>query len=99
MHHKTTSFNSIPWTASLTVSLTLSFLMATTAQAAIQRPLDELKVIEVPISKQDLTRITVKEDRILNVFGVTGEYVLEADEDQGQIFIRPTGLNNNKPIH
>lgn len=99
MHHNVTSFNSIPWTASLAVSLTLSFLMTTTAQAATQRPLDELKVIEVPISKQDLTRITVKEDRILNVFGVTGEYVLEADEDQGQIFIRPAGLNNNKPIH
>ena len=91
MHHKRTSFNNTPWTASLAVSLTLSFLMATTAQAAIQRPLDELKIIEVPISQQDLTRITVKEDRILNVFGVTGEYVLEADEDQGQIFIRPTG--------
>jgi hypothetical protein len=99
MHHKNTSFNNTPWTASLAVSLTLSFLMATTAQAAIQRPLDELKIIEVPISQQDLTRITVKEDRILNVFGVTGEYVLEADEDQGQIFIRPNGLNNNKPIH
>lgn len=99
MHHNVTSFSSIPWTASLAVSFTLSFLIATTAQAAIQRPLDELKVIEVPISKQDLTRITVKEDRILNVFGVTGEYVLEADEDQGQIFIRPAGLNSNKPIH
>jgi hypothetical protein len=99
MHHNNTSFNNTPWTASLAVSLTLSFLMATTAEAAIQRPLDELKVIEVPISQQDLTRITVKEDRILNVFGVTGEYVLEADEDQGQIFIRPNGLNNNKPIH
>jgi len=99
MHHNVTSFNNIPLTASLAVSLTLSFLMATTAEAAIQRPLDELQIIEVPISKQDLTRITVKEDRILNVFGVTGEYVLEADEDQGQIFIRPVGLNNNKPIH
>lgn len=103
MHHKITSFNNTPWTASLavsvTLSLTLSFLIATTAQAAIQHPLDELKAIEVPISKQDLTRITVKEDRILNVFGVTGEYVLEADEDQGQIFIRPAGLNNNKSIH
>lgn len=99
MHHKNTSFNNTPWTASLAVSLPLGFLMATTAHAAIQRPLDELKVIEIPISQQDLTRITVKEDRILNVFGVTGEYVLEADEDQGQIFIRPTGLHSNKPIH
>jgi hypothetical protein len=95
MHHKNISFNNTPWIKSVALSL----LMATTAQAAIQRPLDELKVIEVPISKQDLTRITVKEDRILNIFGVTGEYVLEADEDQGQIFIRPNGLNNNKPIH
>ncbi len=78
---------------------TLVFLfLGTAVQAAIQHPLDGLKVIEVPISRQGLTRIAVKEDRILNVFGVAGEYVMEADEDQGQVFIRPVGPGAFKPI-
>jgi type-F conjugative transfer system secretin TraK len=65
------------------------FLISTSAHAAISRNLDEMKVLEVPISREGLTRIKVQEDRILHVFGNAGEYVLETDEDQGQIFIRP----------
>lgn len=64
-------------------------LLGTAAQAALIYPLSDLKVIEVPISQAGLTRITVKGDRISNVFGVAGEYVMEPDEDQGQVFIRP----------
>lgn len=60
-----------------------------TMQAALVHSLDDLKVIEVPLSQTGLTRITVKGDRINNVFGVAGEYVMEADETQGQVFIRP----------
>lgn len=63
--------------------------LGTAAQAALIHPLNDLKVIEVPISEAGLTRITVKGDRISNVFGVAGEYVMEPDEDQGQVFIRP----------
>lgn len=61
-------------------------------------PLNDLHVIKATISHQGLTRITVKDDRILNVFGITGEYVLETDEDQGQIFIRPMGAGSLNPI-
>jgi hypothetical protein len=74
------------------------FFFGTTIHAAIVKPLDNLKVIEVFIAREGLTRITVKDDRILNVFGVTGEYVLEADEDQGQIFIQPADLGATKPL-
>ncbi len=90
-----------------TFLLTLSFL-TTSANAAIVRTLDDSRSIEISISKQNLTRITVKDDRIANVFGITGEYVLEADEELGQVFIRPvdpggfssmTGHGTNKPIH
>nr|MBA3814758.1 type-F conjugative transfer system secretin TraK [Alphaproteobacteria bacterium] len=59
------------------------------SQAAQIHPLNDLKVIEVPISQTGLTRITVKGDRIADVFGMSGEYVMEADEVQGQVFIRP----------
>ncbi|MDP4154220.1 MAG: type-F conjugative transfer system secretin TraK [Bacillota bacterium] len=65
------------------------FLLGTAAEAALIHPLNDLKVIEVPISQTGLTRITVKEDRISNVFGVAGEYVMEPDETKGQVFIRP----------
>ena len=64
-------------------------LISAESQAALIHPLNDLKVIEVPISNRGLTRITVKEDRIADVFGVAGEYVMEADETQGQVFIRP----------
>lgn len=59
------------------------------ADAAILRTLDSSKTIEVPIAQEGLTRITVEGDRIHNVFGLADQYVLEADEDQGQVFIRP----------
>jgi type-F conjugative transfer system secretin TraK len=64
-------------------------ISSTSAHAAITRNLDETRVIEVPISQEGLTRIKVQDDRILNVFGNAGEYVLETDENQGQVFIRP----------
>ena len=51
--------------------------------------LNERKGIEASIAKNYPTRIAVKDDRILNVFGSSGEYILETDEAQGQIFIKP----------
>ena len=76
------------------------FLAGTTVHAATIRSLDEMRVIEVPISQQGLTRLKVQDDRILHVFGNAGEYVLETDENQGQIFVRPTPLEGtpSKPI-
>ena len=76
-------FNNLLKTPALAL-LTLSFL-ETSANAAILRTLDDSKSIEISISKENLTRITVKDDRVTNVFGITGEYVLEADEELGQV--------------
>ena len=91
-------FNNLLKTPALAL-LTLSFL-ETSANTAILRTLDDSKSIEISISKENLTRITVKDDRVANVFGITGEYVLEADEELGQVFIRPIGPGGtNKPIH
>ena len=78
--------------------LFLLLFSTTTAQGALLHPLNDVQVIEATISRQGLTRIAVKQDRILNVFGVTGEYVLETDEDQGQVFIRPMGPGSLNPI-
>ncbi|HUX78521.1 MAG TPA: type-F conjugative transfer system secretin TraK [Alphaproteobacteria bacterium] len=76
----------------------ICLLMGTAVHAAIVRPLDEMKVLEVPISQQGLTRIKVENDRILHVFGIAGEYVLETDTDQGQVFIHPLALESSRPI-
>lgn len=73
-------------------------LVSAESQGAMLHSLNDLKVIEAAISRQGLTRITVKDDRVLNVFGITGEYVLETDEDQGQVFIRPMGPGSLNPI-
>jgi hypothetical protein len=77
-----------------------SFLMAllagSLAKAAIVRPLNNLERIEASISQTNLTRISLQNDRIRSVFGVADEYSLEADENHGEIFIRP--LHSN-PIH
>lgn len=82
----------------LSSSLASLCFIGTTGHAAIIRPLDDLKIIEVPISQKDLTRIAVKDDRILTVFGQHGDYVLESDEEQGQVFIRPTTSARSKAI-
>lgn len=79
------------------------FILSMTAHAAVTKTLDEMKVITLPISRDELTRIKVQDDRVLHVFGNAGEYVLETDENQGQIFIRPTLLDESgskalKPI-
>ncbi len=68
------------------------------AHSAHLRFLNDQQVIEVEISRQGLTRIKIQEDRILNVFGVTGEYVMEVDEGQGQIFLSPMGPGSSNPI-
>lgn len=78
--------------------LGIFFFFSTTAHGALLHPFNDLKVIEAEVSRQGLTRITVQDDRILSVFGVTGEYVLETDENQGQIFIRPMEMSSLNPI-
>lgn len=78
------------------ISRVMMLLLAGTAtNAAMVRPLDEKKVLEVPISQGELTRIKVEDDRILQVFGLAGEYVLETDDHQGQIFIRPVHVGEH----
>ena len=51
------------------------------------------------ISSKEITRITFERDRIRKVTGNAGEFVLEKDEDKGQIFIRPTSAESTKPIN
>ncbi len=74
-----------------------SFLMVLVAgalaKASIVLPLNDRERIEVTISQTSLTRISFQNDRICSVFGIADEYSLEADENHGEIFIRPLHSN------
>jgi len=50
------------------------------------------------ISQRELTRIFVAQDRILAVRGLDGAYLLNKDENQGEIFIKPTPLYQHQAI-
>jgi conjugal transfer pilus assembly protein TraK len=51
------------------------------------------------ISQKEVTRITFERGRIRKVTGNAGEFVLEKDDEKGQIFIRPASSESTKPIN
>ena len=51
------------------------------------------------ISQKEVTRIVFEKSRVRRVTGNAGEFVLEKDEDKGQVFIRPTSAENAMPIN
>jgi conjugal transfer pilus assembly protein TraK len=51
------------------------------------------------ISQKEVTRISFERSRIRKVTGNAGEFVLEKDEEKGQIFIRPATPDSTKPIN
>ena len=51
------------------------------------------------IAQKELTRVTLERGRIKKVTGNAGEFLLEKDEDKGQIYIRPTSESATKPIN
>ncbi len=60
--------------------------------------LDPNRRIEVPIGAQVMNRLTVLNDRILNIFGEEEAFTFQADEQTGQIFIKALPQNTCKPI-
>lgn len=51
------------------------------------------------ISQKEVTRIAFERGRIRKVTGNAGEFVLEKDDDKGQIFVRPAQAGSTKPIN
>ncbi len=74
---------------------------------ALSLPASALQVVDAKdgetafakISQKELTRIAFAQGRIRKVTGNAGEFVLEKDEDKGQIFIRPAQAGSTKPIN
>lgn len=51
------------------------------------------------VSRKEVTRISIDRGRIRKVTGNAGEFVLEKDEEKGQVFIRPVSPDSTKPIN
>jgi len=51
------------------------------------------------ISRKEVTRIAFEKGRVRKVTGSAGEFVLEKDDEKGQIFVRPTDPQSTKPIN
>jgi conjugal transfer pilus assembly protein TraK len=51
------------------------------------------------VSRKEVTRISIERGRIRKVTGNAGEFVLEKDDDKGQVFIRPVSTDSTKPIN
>lgn len=54
--------------------------------------------VEASIARDYLNRIATSNDRITQVFGDEASYVIQVDENKGQIFIKPSEVNGLKPI-
>jgi len=74
---------------------------------ALSLPASALQIVDAKdgetafakISQKEVTRISFERGRIRKVTGNAGEFVLEKDEEKGQIFIRPTQVDGTKPIN
>ena len=66
--------------------------------ASVSLKTDSAKRLQIPISKDSMNRIAFANDRIAQVFGDEDAYTLQSDETRGQIFLKPTELNGEKPI-
>lgn len=60
--------------------------------------MDESRRIEADISVQSMNRLSVSNDRIVSVFGDEGTFVTQSDDDNGQIFIKPSIENGEAPL-
>ena len=66
--------------------------------AATTVKVDPSKRILVAISDDSMNRMAFANDRISQVFGDEEAYTIQTDETRGQIFLKPTEANGEKPI-
>ncbi len=54
--------------------------------------------LEARIGLEVMNRLAVANDRILNIFGDEGTFVTQSDEQSGQVFIKVSPENGDKPL-
>lgn len=83
-------------------NLPLALLLLALSPAAVALQIVDARdgeTVLAKISQREVTRITFEQGRVRKVTGNAGEFVLEKDDDKGQIFIRPTSPDSTKPIN
>ena len=60
--------------------------------------MNEQKRLDADIGMEVMNRLTVANDRIVNVFGDDGAFVAQTDDNTGQVFIKSTPENLQKPL-
>lgn len=76
--------------------LLLSLVLSGSANALQIKTVTDNETIVTRISSLDVTRILVKGDRIKSLKGVKGAYTRENDETNGEIYLQPTPLYQNR---
>ena len=74
---------------------------------SLANPVHALQVVDAhdgetvlaKISRKEVTRIAFERGRVQKVTGNAGEFVLEKDDEKGQVFIRPADPQSAKPIN
>lgn len=74
------------------------FLICPFSQASRVYSLNEKEKIKAPISLRELNRIRVEGDRISQVFGGEGLLEIETEEQQGQVYVRPSLRVSQEPL-
>lgn len=74
------------------------FLIPPVLYASVALKTDANTRLRVPIARDSMNRIAFANDRISQVFGDEEAYTLQSDETRGQIFLKPTEANGDKPI-
>src|SRR3989338_11632144 len=76
----------------------LLLLYGTAAYASQAIALNPDKRLKAVISCDSMNRFAVANDRITQVFGDQEAYEVQTEESTGQVFLKPTQDNGNKPL-
>ena len=80
------------------VVLAIALFLASNALALQMKEMIQDQRLQFKISLYDLNRIEVRGDRINQVFGNGGAFVVDHDSDKGHLYIKPSPTNGRRPI-
>ncbi len=80
------------------VSLSLILASPYSFAASQVMTLNENQRLTASIAGDAMNRLSVANDRIVNLFGDEGTFMTQNDEQTGQVFIKPTIENQEKPL-
>lgn len=86
-----------PWKSALVLLLPL--LLTDPAHALQILDAHDGETVLGKISRKEITRIAFEHARVRKVTGNAGEFLLEKDDEKGQVFIRTTDPQSAKPIN